>query len=134
LAAPVAHIWFMKSMPSRIATLLDMTMKDMEKVLYFESYIITDPGMSPMGKGELLTEDMFYRAQDEFGEDAFTAMIGAEAIKQMLIDLDLQDARTVLRTELSDTNSESKRKKIVKRLKIVEQFLDSENKPEWMVL
>jgi len=134
LAAPVAHIWFLKSMPSRIATLLDMTMKDIEKVLYFESYVVTDPGMSPMEKGELLNEDMYYRAMDEFGEDAFTAEIGAEAVKHMLSELDLQEIRTELRGELSETNSETKRKKIVKRLKIVEQFLESGNKPEWMVL
>jgi DNA-directed RNA polymerase subunit beta' len=91
LASPVAHIWFLKSLPSRISTLLDLTLKDVEKVLYFESYIITDPGMSPFSYGELLTEEQYARAQDEYGEDSFTAMIGASAIKFMLASIDLEE-------------------------------------------
>ncbi len=134
LAAPVAHIWFLKSMPSRIGHLLDMTMKDLEKVLYFECYVVTDPGLTPFESGELLTEDQYMRALDEYGEGTFTAMIGAEAIKEMLKGIELVEERDRLRTEMREATSEAKRKKIVKRLKIIEQFVDSGNKPEWMVL
>ncbi|MCD6035460.1 MAG: rpoC [Rickettsiales bacterium] len=134
LAAPVAHIWFLKSLPSRIATLLDTPLKDLEKVLYFESYIVTDPGLTPFSKGELLTEDQFYNAQDEYGEDTFTAMIGAEAVRTMLGALDLPALKAELRVDLVETTSEAKRRKIVKRLNLVESFIDSNNRPEWMVL
>ncbi len=134
LAAPVAHIWFLKSLPSRISTLLDITMKDLEKILYFENYVVVDPGMSPLSKGELLTEDSYIRAQDEYGEDSFEAMIGAEVVQRLLSELDLDELKIELKEELMATSSETKKKKIVKRLKLVEDFLNSENKPEWMVM
>ena len=134
LAAPVAHIWFMKSLPSRIATMLDMMLKDLEKVLYFESYIVVDAGMSPFNPLELLTEDQYYEALDQYGEGTFTAMIGAEAIKELLKKINLHELRDAMRAELGDTTSEARRKKVVKRLKLVEAFIESGNKPEWMVL
>jgi DNA-directed RNA polymerase subunit beta' len=134
LAAPVAHIWFLKSLPSRIGLLLDMQLKQLERVLYFESYIVTEPGLTPLEKFQLLTEDELLAAQDEYGEDAFTAGIGAEAVRQMLIDLDLAGEKEALLKELSETKSELKPKKIIKRLKVVESFLESGNRPEWMIL
>ncbi len=134
LAAPVAHIWFLKSLPSRIGTLLDMTLKDLEKVLYFESYIVVEPGLTPMSRGDILSEDAFQKAQDEYGEDSFECLIGAEAVARLLKDLNLKELQTTLRAELSETNSEAKRKKIVKRLKLIEDFLGSENNPDWMVM
>ncbi len=134
LAAPVAHIWFLKSLPSRIGLLLDMQLKQLERVLYFESYIVTEPGLTPLEKFQLLTEDELLAAQDEYGEDAFTAGIGAEAVRQMLIDLDLSGEKEALLKELAETKSELKPKKIIKRLKVVESFLESGNRPEWMIL
>lgn len=134
LAAPVAHIWFLKSLPSRIGLLLDMQLKQLERVLYFESYIVTEPGLTSLEKFQLLTEDELLSAQDEFGEDAFSAGIGAEAVKTMLMDLDLEGERKDLLDELAVTKSELKPKKIIKRLKVVESFIDSGNRPEWMIL
>lgn len=134
LAAPVAHIWFLKSLPSRIGLLLDMQLKQLERVLYFESYIVTEPGLTPLEKYQLLTEDELLDAQDEYGEDAFSAGIGAEAVKIMLMDLDLEGERQQLLDELATTKSELKPKKIIKRLKVVESFIDSGNRPEWMIL
>jgi DNA-directed RNA polymerase subunit beta' len=134
LAAPVAHIWFLKSLPSRIGLLLDMQLKQLERVLYFEHYIVTEPGLTALEKFQLLTEDELLTAQDEYGEDAFTASIGAEAVKQMLMDLDLETERADLLEELATTKSELKPKKIIKRLKVVESFIDSGNRPEWMIL
>lgn len=134
LAAPVAHIWFLKSLPSRIGTLLDMPLKDLEKVLYFESYIVVDAGMSAFSQLDLLTEDQYYEALDQYGEGTFTAMIGAEAIKELLKKLNLQELKEQMRPELATVTSETRRKKIVKRLKMVEAFLESDNKPEWMIL
>jgi len=134
LAAPVAHIWFLKSLPSRIGLLLDMQLKQLERVLYFESYIVTEPGLTPLEKFQLLTEDELLGAQDQYGEDAFTAGIGAEAVKVMLMDLDLEGERKELLDELAVTKSELKPKKIIKRLKVVESFIDSGNRPEWMIL
>jgi len=134
LAAPIAHIWFLKSLPSRVGLLLDMTLKDLERVLYFENYVVVEPGLSPLKMRQLMTEEELMQAQDEYGEDAFTAMIGAEAIKAMLQALDLQEERTHLRADLKETTSEAKRKKLVKRLKVVESFIDSGCKPEWMVM
>lgn len=134
LAAPVAHIWFLKSLPSRISILLDVTLKDLEKILYFEAYIVTDPGMSPFSRHEVLTEEQYYKALDEYGEDSFTAMIGAEAVKELLASLNLEEIKTSLRTEIAELTSDTKRKKSVKRLKLVEDFLESKNKPEWMIL
>jgi DNA-directed RNA polymerase subunit beta' len=134
LAAPVAHIWFLKSLPSRIGLLLDMQLKQLERVLYFESYIVTEPGLTPLEKYQLLTEDELLDAQDEYGEDAFTAGIGAEAVKHMLMDLDLAQEKEDLLKELEETKSALKPKKIIKRLKVVESFIESGNKPEWMIL
>ena len=134
LAAPVAHIWFLKSLPSRIGLLLDMQLKQLERVLYFENYIVTEPGLTALEKFQLMSEDELLDAQDEYGEDAFTASIGAEAVKQMLMDLDLVQERDDLLAELAVTKSELKPKKIIKRLKVVESFIDSGNRPEWMIL
>jgi DNA-directed RNA polymerase subunit beta' len=134
LAAPVAHIWFLKSLPSRIGLLLDMQLKQLERVLYFESYVVIEPGLTSLEKYQLLTEDELLDAQDEFGEDAFSAGIGAEAVRQMLMDLDLEAERADLLQELETTKSELKPKKIIKRLKVVESFIDSGNRPEWMIL
>ena len=134
LASPVAHIWFMKSLPSRVGLLLDMTLKDLERVLYFESFVVTEPGLTPFKLHELLSEDGFLDAQEEYGEDNFTAMIGAEALKAMLSELDLEEERATVRVELKETGSEAKRKKLVKRLKLIEAFMESGARPEWMVL
>ncbi|WP_126177239.1 DNA-directed RNA polymerase subunit beta' [Tsuneonella rigui] len=134
LAAPVAHIWFLKSLPSRIGLLLDMQLKQLERVLYFEAYIVTEPGLTPLEKFQTLTEDELLDAQDEYGEDAFSADIGAAAVKTMLMDLDLEGERDALLEELAETKSALKPKKIIKRLKVVESFIDSGNKPEWMIL
>src|SRR5512138_1895248 len=134
LASPVAHIWFLKSLPSRIGLMLDMTLKDLERILYFENYVVIEPGLTALEKYQLLTEDELLSAQDEYGEDAFSAGIGAEAVKQMLIDLDLAGERKDLLEELATTKSELKPKKIIKRLKVVESFIDSGNRPEWMIL
>ena len=134
LAAPVAHIWFLKSLPSRIGLLLDMQLKQLERILYFESYVVIEPGLTAMEKYQLLTEDELLTAQDEYGEDAFSAGIGAEAVRIMLMDLDLEGERKDLLDELAITKSELKPKKIIKRLKVVESFINSGNKPEWMIL
>ncbi|QNA83078.1 DNA-directed RNA polymerase subunit beta' [Sphingomonas sp. So64.6b] len=134
LAAPVAHIWFLKSLPSRIGLLLDMQLKQLERVLYFEAYIVIEPGITPLEKYQLLTEDELLDAQDEYGEDAFSAGIGAEAVRIMLQELDLEGERKELLEELAVTKSELKPKKIIKRLKVVESFIDSGNRPEWMIL
>ncbi len=134
LASPVAHIWFLKSLPSRIGLLLDMTLKEIERILYFENYVVIEPGLTPLKMNELLTEDQYLRAQDEYGQDAFSAGIGAEAIRDMLIRIDLEEERTRMRAELAETNSEAKRKKLVKRLKLIEAFSESKNRPEWMIL
>jgi len=134
LAAPVAHIWFLKSLPSRIGLLLDMTLKDLERILYFESYVVIEPGLTPLKERQLLSEDEYLRAQEEYGEDSFTALIGAEAIRKILQDLDLEKVAADLRQEIATTTSELKPKKLMKRLKIIEAFLQSGNKPEWMVL
>ena len=134
LASPVAHIWFLKSLPSRIGLLVDMTLKELERVLYFENFVVVDPGLSPLERKQVLTENEYYDAQDEYGEDAFTAQIGAEALKTMLLDLDLEEERENIRVDLRETGSEAKRKKLVKRLKLVEAFIESGARPEWMVL
>src|SRR5215210_2162688 len=134
LAAPVAHIWFLKSLPSRIGLLLDMTLKDLERILYFESYIVVDAGLTPLKDRQLLSEEEYIRAKDEYGEDSFTAMIGAEAIRRILTELDLEKIATDIRQEIAVTTSELKPKKLMKRLKIIEAFLQSGNKPEWMIL
>jgi DNA-directed RNA polymerase subunit beta' len=134
LAAPVAHIWFLKSLPSRIGLLLDMTLKDLERILYFESYIVLDPGLTPMKNRQLLSEDEYLRAQDEYGQDSFTAQIGAEAIREILRHMDLEKIAVGLRQEIAEATTELKPKKLAKRLKIIEAFMESGNKPEWMIL
>ncbi|MFC0342437.1 DNA-directed RNA polymerase subunit beta' [Paracoccus niistensis] len=134
LAAPVAHIWFLKSLPSRIGLMLDMTLRDLERILYFENYVVIEPGLTDLTYGQLLTEEEFMDAQDQYGVDAFTANIGAEAIREMLSAIDLQATADQLRDELKEATGELKPKKIIKRLKIVESFLESGNRPEWMVM
>jgi DNA-directed RNA polymerase subunit beta' len=134
LAAPVAHIWFLKSLPSRIGLLLDMQLKQLERVLYFEAYIVVEPGLTALEKFQLMTEDELLDAQDEYGEDAFSAGIGAEAVRRMLEELDLEGEKEALLQELATTKSELKPKKIIKRLKVVESFIESGNRPEWMIL
>nr|WP_228126634.1 DNA-directed RNA polymerase subunit beta' [Candidatus Viadribacter manganicus] len=134
LAAPVAHIWFLKSLPSRIALMLDMALKDIEKVLYFEQYIVLEPGLTPLEAKQLLTEEDYIKAQDEYGEDSFTASIGAEAVRELLMALNLEKEAEQLRKEIAESTSELKPKKLAKRLKLVEAFIRSGNKPEWMIL
>jgi len=134
LASPVAHIWFLKSLPSRIGLMVDLTLKELEKVLYFENYVVLEPGTTDMKMHQLLTEDQLMAKQDEFGEEAFTAAIGAEAIKHILTKIDSDAEKVQLRTDLKETTSEAKRKKIVKRLKLIEAFSESGAKPEWMIL
>src|ERR671924_2166805 len=134
LASPVAHIWFLKSLPSRIGLLLDMTLRDLERILYFENYVVTEPGLTPLKYRELLNEEQYLNALDEYGDDAFRADIGAEAIRGMLQAIDLDEERPRLREELRETTSEAKRKKLVKRLKLVENFIESGARPEWMIL
>jgi DNA-directed RNA polymerase subunit beta' len=134
LAAPVAHIWFLKSLPSRIGLMLDMTLRDLERILYFENYVVISPGLTDLEYGRLLNEEEFLDAQDQYGADAFTANIGAEAIREMLANIDLEAEAEQLRAELKEATGELKPKKIIKRLKIVESFLESGNRPEWMIM
>ena len=134
LAAPVAHIWFLKSLPSRIGLMLDMTLRDLERILYFENYVVIEPGLTDLTYGHLMTEEEFYEAQDVYGMDAFQANIGAEAIREMLSQIDLDGEAEQLRADLKEATGELKPKKIIKRLKIVESFIESGNRPEWMVL
>ncbi|HZO81949.1 MAG TPA: DNA-directed RNA polymerase subunit beta' [Candidatus Binataceae bacterium] len=133
LAAPVAHIWFLRSLPSRIGTLLDMTLKELEKVLYFESYVVTDSGETPLGHKELLNERRYREAREQY-RDGFKAEMGAEAIRSLLAALDLDKLAEELRAEMKATASEARRKKVAKRLKVVNAFRDSGNRPEWMIL
>jgi DNA-directed RNA polymerase subunit beta' len=134
LAAPVAHIWFLKSLPSRIGLLLDMTLKDLERILYFEYYVVLEPGLTALQDRQLLSEDEYLKAQDEFGPDSFTAAIGAEAIREMLKALDLEKLASDLRREIAEATTDLKPKKLAKRLKLIESFIQSSNKPEWMIL
>ena len=133
LAAPVAHIWFLKSLPSRIGLLLNVTLREIERVLYFESYIVTDPGLTPLEKGEILTEEEWVEKYEEYG-DEFNAGMGAEAVQVLLEEIDIDDEIRIIREEIPQTNSETKLKKLSKRLKLLEAFKDSGNKPEWMVM
>jgi DNA-directed RNA polymerase subunit beta' len=133
LATPVAHIWFLKSLPSRLGMVLDIALRDIERVLYFEAYMVVDPGMTPLTKGQLLTEDDYHAKIEEYG-DEFEAVMGAEGVKQLLASLDINSEVDALREELSSTNSEAKIKKIAKRLKVLEAFQKSGIKPEWMIL
>ncbi len=133
LASPVAHIWFLKSLPSRIGLLLDMTLRDIERILYFESYVITDPGMTTLSLGDLLTDDEYYTAMEEFG-DEFVAKMGAEAISDLLNNIHLEEEILRIREEIPQTNSETKIKKLSKRVKLMEAFVNSGNDPQWMIL
>ncbi len=133
LASPVAHIWFLKSLPSRLGVLLDKTVREIERVLYFEAYVVTNPGMTELESGSLLTEETYYDAIEQYGAD-FEASMGAEAIRSLLRSMDLKSERDMLRMELDETRSETKIKKLVKRLKVIEAFIHSGNKPEWMVM
>ena len=134
LASPVAHIWFLKSLPSRIGLMLDMTLRDLERILYFENYVVIEPGLTDLTYGQLLGEEEYLDAQDAYGADAFEADIGAEAIRKMLSNIDLEAEAEQLRADLGEATGELKPKKIIKRLKIVESFIESGNRPEWMVL
>ncbi len=134
LASPVAHIWFLKSLPSRIGLMVDLTLKELEKILYFESYVVLEPGTTDLKLHQLLTEDQLMAKQDEFGDDQFEVGIGAEAVKRVLHKIDLDSEKTRLRAELKETTSEAKRKKLVKRLKLIEAFAESGAHPGWMIL
>ncbi|MBI3185069.1 MAG: DNA-directed RNA polymerase subunit beta' [Myxococcales bacterium] len=134
LATPVAHIWFLKSLPSRIGNLLDITLKDLEKVLYCESYIVIDPKSSPLARAELLSEEKYQRMLNEHGDDSFVAMMGGDAVREMLKQINVHELSEQLRKDMRETTSEAKRKKFAKRLKVVEAFRTSGNKPEWMML
>ncbi|SQI29818.1 DNA-directed RNA polymerase subunit beta' [Serratia plymuthica] len=133
LASPTAHIWFLKSLPSRIGLLLDMPLRDIERVLYFESYVVVEGGMTNLERRQILTEEQYLDALEEFG-DEFDAKMGAEAIQALLKNMDLEAECEQLREELNETNSETKRKKLTKRIKLLEAFVQSGNKPEWMIL
>ena len=133
LASPVAHIWFLKSLPSRIGLMLDMTLRDIERILYFESYLILDPGMTPLERGQLLTDEQYFDAVEEYG-DEFDARMGAEAVYELLKNIDLASELARLREEIASTNSETKIKRLTKRIKLMEAFIDSGNRPEYMIL
>ncbi|MFP3929025.1 MAG: DNA-directed RNA polymerase subunit beta' [Desulfobacteraceae bacterium] len=133
LAAPVAHIWFLKCLPSKIGNLLDLTLKDLERVLYFENYIVMDPKDTPLTKGSLLTDEQLARVREDYG-DRCEVGIGAEAIKKMLSELDLEELSATLRAEMTETRSDAKRKKLTKRLKVIDAFRESKNRPEWTIL
>ncbi|PKG58230.1 DNA-directed RNA polymerase subunit beta' [Shewanella sp. Choline-02u-19] len=133
LASPVAHIWFLKSLPSRIGLMLDMTLRDIERVLYFESFVVIEPGMTSLERGQMLTEETYLDALEEYG-DEFEAKMGAEAVLELLRAIELEKEIEMMREELPSINSETRRKKITKRLKLVEAFFQSGNKPEWMIL
>ena len=134
LACPVAHIWFLKSLPSRISLAIDMKLKEVEKVLYFESFIVIEPGLTTLKKGQLISEEALLKAQEEFGEDAFSAGIGAEAVREILVNLDLKKEQKKLRESLEDIKSKVTEERTIKRLKLIESFISSGNKPEWMIL
>jgi DNA-directed RNA polymerase subunit beta' len=133
LASPVAHIWFLKSLPSRIGLMLDMTLRDIERILYFEAYVVIDPGLTTLDRGQLLTEEQYLQAVEEHG-DEFDARMGAEAVHELLKTIDLQTELVRLREEMGSTSSETKLKRLSKRIKLMEAFLESGNRPEWMVM
>jgi DNA-directed RNA polymerase subunit beta' len=133
LASPTAHIWFLKSLPSRIGLMLDMTLREIERVLYFEAFVVIDPGMTPMQRGQLLTDEMYLEAIEEHG-DEFDARMGAEAVYELLRTIDLAAEIVKVREEMAGTSSETKLKRLSKRLKLIESFVESGNKPEWMVM
>ena len=134
LATPIAHIWFLKSLPSRISLAIDMKLKDVEKVLYFESFMVSEPGLTKFKKNQLISEEEYIKAQDEFGEEAFSAGIGAEVIRNLLVNLDLTKEQNNLRVLLKDIKSKVAEERAIKRLKLIESFISSGNKPEWMIL
>src|SRR3979490_3350450 len=133
LASPTAHIWFLKSLPSRIGLMLDMTLREIERVLYFEAFVVIDPGMTPMQRGQLLTGEVYLEAIEEHG-DEFDARMGAEAVHELLHTIDLAAEIVKVREEMAGTSSETKLKRLSKRLKLIESFVESGNKPEWMVM
>ncbi|NBV28470.1 DNA-directed RNA polymerase subunit beta', partial [bacterium] len=133
LATPVAHIWFLKSLPSRIGIILDMTLRDIERVLYFEAYVVIEPGLTPLGLGQTLTEEEYHEALENYGDD-FKAKMGAEAISDLLSGINLKNEIQKIKEELKTVNSETRQKKLAKRFKLLEQFLESGNRPEWMIL
>ncbi|MDA1342547.1 MAG: DNA-directed RNA polymerase subunit beta', partial [Proteobacteria bacterium] len=133
LASPVAHIWFLKSLPSRIALLLDMTLREIERVLYFESFVILDSGTTPLNKGQLLTDDEYLDAVEQYGDD-FTAKMGAEAIYDLLKSIDLKEVVGILKEDIGATSSETKIKKLSKRLRVMDALITSKNRPEWLIL
>jgi len=134
LATPVAHIWFLKSLPSRIGAILDITLKDLERILYCESYVVLDPRETPLQRGEILSEERFQELEEEYGFDSFSAGMGGEAVLEILKDIDVHSLAETLRVDLKEATSEAKRKKIAKRLKVIEAFKESGNRPEWMML
>ena len=133
LACPVAHIWFLKSLPSRIGLMLDMTLREIERVLYYEAYVVIEPGMTPLERGQLLTDDLYFDALEEYGDD-FTAVMGAEAVFELLKSTNLEQEIAQVREDINDTGSVTKIKRLSKRLKLIESFKSSGNKPEWMVM
>ena len=133
LASPVAHIWFLKSLPSRLGMVLDMTLRDIERILYFEAFVVTDPGLTSLQRRQLLTEEDYYENLDEYGEE-FEAKMGAEGVRELLRTLDIENEIQVLRQELESTSSDTKIKKIAKRLKVLEAFQRSGMKLEWMIM
>src|SRR5574337_908337 len=133
LASPVAHIWYLKSLPSRIGLMLDMTLREIERVLYFEAFVVIDPGMTPLERGQLLSDESYLEAIEEHGDD-FDARMGAEAVYELLKSIDLEKEAAKLREDIADTHSETKIKRLAKRLKLMESFIESGNKPEWMVM
>ena len=133
LASPVAHIWFLKSLPSRIGLLLDMTLREIERVLYFEAYVVIDEGLTTLERGQLLSDEQYLEAIEEHG-DEFDARMGAEAVHDLLKDIDLESESRKLREEIDATKSETKLKRLIKRLKLVDSFIESGNKPQWMVM
>ena len=133
LASPVAHIWFLKSLPSRIATLLDLTLKELERILYFEAYIVLDEGESDLEKGQILSEEKYREAMEEHA-GSFTVGMGAEAVQELLSCIDIDELASTLRVEMIEATSEAKRKKVAKRLKVADAFIQSGNRPEWMIL
>ena len=134
LAAPVAHIWFLKSLPSRIALMIDMKLKDLEKVLYFEQFMVTEPGLTSLEQNQLLTEEDLEKAKEEWGEDAFNAGIGAEAVRKVLEKIELEETLSQLKTKLDNTKAVALSEKLLKRIKLYEAFISSGNRPEWMIL
>jgi DNA-directed RNA polymerase subunit beta' len=133
LASPVAHIWFLKSLPSRIGLMLDMTLREIERILYFEAFVVVDPGMTPLERGDLMNDEAYLEAIEQYG-DEFDARMGAEAVRDLLSSMDLDSEVTRVREEISGTNSETKIKRLSKRLKLLESFQQSSNKPEWMIM